>query len=226
MGFSPQRRRGTEYLDAPDVPSALRQRSHRDIALANVVFGGRRALRLALREAASSLPPNCIVLDVGAGIGAGSRWIQRCLAESGITATVVALDIDPALAKASALPALCASATRLPIRSGSVDLVVCSLLLHHFADDALSSALCELNRVAKTAVLVADLRRSWIAAGGLWLCSFLLGFHPVSRHDGVVSVLRGFTANELQQLVSATTGASAQVTRWLGFRITAYWAPR
>jgi hypothetical protein len=75
-------------------------------------------------------------------------------------------------------------------------------------------------------VVVSDLRRSWPAAGGLWVASFPLGFHPISRHDGVVSVLRGFTPAELARLVRDAVGASARVNRRFAFRVTTSWTPQ
>jgi hypothetical protein len=72
---------------------------------------------------------------------------------------------------------------------------------------------------------VSDLRRSWIAAVGLWLVSFPLGFHAVSRHDGVVSVLRGFTREELSDTVKDAIARKPVVHQRRGFRITASWTP-
>jgi ubiquinone/menaquinone biosynthesis C-methylase UbiE len=114
----------------------------------------------------------------------------------------------------------------LPFRDHSVDVVICSQLLHHFGDDDLAPMIRELDRVAKRRVIIADLRRSRIAAAGFWLASFPLGFHPVTRHDGVVSVFRGFTASELRDAVSIATGVVPTVRHHLGFRLTASWTPR
>jgi hypothetical protein len=75
-------------------------------------------------------------------------------------------------------------------------------------------------------VIVGDLRRSWLAAAGLWASSWVLGFHPVSRHDGVLSVLRGYTPDELRVLVTHATGIPPSITTGFGFRITAMWSPR
>ena len=72
---------------------------------------------------------------------------------------------------------------------------------------------------------MSDLRRSWVAAAGFWIATWPLGFHPISRHDGVVSVLRGFTADELRAAVRTATGRSAAVRHRLGFRLTASWTP-
>ena len=52
-----------------------------------------------------------------------------------------------------------------------------------------------------------------------------LRFHAVSRHDGMASVLRGFTADELVLSVKASTGHRSVVRRHLGYRLTATWAP-
>jgi hypothetical protein len=54
--------------------------------------------------------------------------------------------------------------------------------------------------------------------------SFPLGFHPVSRHDGMVSILRGFTAPELSGLVEDAVGITPAVQHRLGWRVTARWS--
>jgi hypothetical protein len=50
-------------------------------------------------------------------------------------------------------------------------------------------------------------------------------FHRVSRHDGVVSVMRGFTSGELADLVHEAVGTRPVVKRRLGWRVTASWSP-
>ncbi|MEO5567663.1 MAG: methyltransferase domain-containing protein, partial [Gemmatimonadaceae bacterium] len=122
--------------------------------------------------------------------------------------------------------AVCGNVRALPFRDGSVDVVVCSQLLHHFQAHELGPVVRELNRVARALVVISDLRRSWLAAAGFWLASYPLNFHPVTRHDGVVSVFRGFTAKELHDAVVDATGIAPRVERRLGFRLTASWTPR
>jgi hypothetical protein len=102
---------------------------------------------------------------------------------------------------------------------------MCSQLLHHFDWPDAASVLRELNRVAARSVIVSDLRRSWIAAAGFWIVANVLRFDRVTRHDGVVSVLRGFTAAELRDVVKAETGVTPAIRRRLGYRLTARWTP-
>ena len=83
-----------------------------------------------------------------------------------------------------------------------------------------------MNRVARRRVVISDLRRSWIAASGVWLASWPLGMHHITRHDGFASVLKGFVPHELGPLLERATGRRVDVTTRPAFRITASWTPQ
>ncbi|HET7457166.1 MAG TPA: methyltransferase domain-containing protein [Gemmatimonadaceae bacterium] len=230
---APRRRRGIEYLDAPDVDPALVTRSLRDVAIANRLFGGARAVLAELRPVFDALRARgrreATLLDVGTGIGDIPERARAAAAASGIALTTIGLDAAAELAEASRsrmTHSVCGSALALPLRDDAVDIVTCSQVLHHFTEPDARVLLGELHRVARVRVVVSDLRRSWAAAAGIWAASFPLGFHPVSRHDGVVSVMRGFTASELRAWVRETVGREPAVTRRPIARITASWEPR
>lgn len=224
----PRRRMGHEVLDEPGVAPALVMRSHRDIARANALFGGTRAVTTRVRAIAHTLPPAPLVVDVGAGSGDVLDAVCAVLRASGRRPRPVAIDTAVVLAPVVRLRGshfICGSIFALPLATASADLVIASQVVHHFTDTDVHSVLAELNRVARHAVLVSDLRRSWLAAAGLWATSFPLGFHPVSRHDGVVSVLRGFAPDELRSAIHQAVGATADVQTHLGWRVTAGWHP-
>ncbi|MFN8665957.1 MAG: methyltransferase domain-containing protein [Gemmatimonadaceae bacterium] len=226
--LTPRRHHGPEILDQRDVPLQLRARSHRDIAVANRLFGGTRALLATLAECAHALPRVASFLDIGTGTGEATAHARRFGEAHGIALHTIALDLDASLAHAARRHAdegVCASALELPLADRSIDVVACHQVAHHFEGAALATLLGEMHRVARCRVIVSDLRRSWIAACGLWLASFPLGFHPVSRHDGVVSVLRGFTVAELESVVYDSCGVRPEVRRRPGFRLTASWTP-
>lgn len=90
--LTPSRRRGFEYLDGPDVDPRVRARSHRDIALANRLFGGTRALDIVLRSVAGELPSPLRILDVGGGPGLMLSRAARLLGAEGREASGVTLD--------------------------------------------------------------------------------------------------------------------------------------
>jgi len=228
--LTPARRRGFEILDDPNVPTDVRRRSIGDVTRSNRLLGGLRAAVREVLEILDSLPDRGAVtmLDIGAGLADIPAAVRSAARDRGITLTTVGVDEAFSLLGAASdrldLP-VCADALALPFRDGSIDVVICSQVLHHFDDAGAVALIREMNRVARHAAIVADLRRSWIAAAGFWLVSFPLRFHRVTRHDGVVSVLRGFTAEDLTRLVRAATGNTPRVRRRLGFRLIARWAP-
>lgn len=227
--LTPARRRGVEIIDDPQLDASLITRSLRDVVRANTLFGGRRAVLRELRAVLGALGSEATLLDVGTGLGDIPRHARALAARRGVRLTTVGVELSAPLAAASRAStgiSVCADAFRLPLRDRSVDVVTCSQLLHHFPDAECARLLGELSRVARVRVIVSDLRRSWIAAAGFWLASWPLGFHPVTRHDGVLSVLRGFTTGELRAQVRDACGATPRVRRRLGWRVTATWAPR
>jgi SAM-dependent methyltransferase len=219
---------GVEILDAPDVDPALARRSLRDVMLANSLMGGTRAVMHELESIVPSLPPHASLLDVGTGMGDIPRRAREVAARRGIVLETIGLEAAEWLAaagKRATTAAVVGDGRALPFASHSVDVVICSQVLHHFFDHDAIALLRELDRVARVRVIVSDLLRSDLAIAGLWLFSFVLGFHPVSRHDGIMSIRRGFTPGELSRIVRAATGADPRIREYLGFRVAAAWAP-
>jgi len=222
------RRRGVEILDAPDVDPHLGRRSLRDVALANTLFGGSAAVVTEVIAMLPHLPRHVTLLDVGTGLGdipARARAVARA---AGVTLDTVGLEAAEWAAIAcrpQTAMAVVGSALALPFADASIDIVTCSQVLHHFFDGDARQLVSELDRVARRRVIISEIRRTRVAAAGIWAASFLLGFHPVSRHDGVVSVMRGFTPGELGDAVRSATGQDAVVRRRPGFRVTANWTP-
>jgi SAM-dependent methyltransferase len=226
--ITPPRRRGVEYLDAPNVDPRLVRRSLADVALANALFGGTRAVLLELEDVLPELSGTATLLDVGSGIGDIAARARDLAGRHRIDLALVTIDMAETLASASRARtgnAVRGDATSLPFADRSVDVVMCSQTLHHFDDAGAARVLRELDRVARVRVIVSDLRRSWFAAAGLWVASFPLGFHPISRHDGIVSIMRGYTREELRGLVQSSTGTTPNVKRHMGWRVTATWCP-
>lgn len=227
--LTPRRIRGTEYLDSPTTDPSVALRSLQDIRRSNRFFGGRAAVLAEVRAALKGSSGRALtLLDVGTGCG-DIPAAARDLAESmGATLRTIGLEWTTPLASAARAQcgdAVTGDARHLPFGDRSVDVVICSQVLHHFADAEATSLLRELHRVARLRVIVGEIRRSWVAAAGLWMVSWPLGFHPVSRHDGVVSVMRGYRCSELRDLVRGATGVVPTARNRPGFRVTASWNP-
>jgi SAM-dependent methyltransferase len=226
--LTPPRRRGAEILDSPDVDPAIVTRSLADVARANSLFGGVSSAIYEIEDALRDLQRDATLLDVGTGLGDIPCRAREIAKERGLKLTTIGLDAACELAVASrtrVTHTVCGDALRLPFADNSIDIVMCSQVLHHFSGGDALRLLREMNRVARAWVIVSDLRRSWLAAAGLWIVSFPLRFHAVSRHDGVVSVMRGFTPQELVDTVHEAVARRPRARRRRGFRVTTSWVP-
>jgi len=222
-------RDSVELLDDPAADGATVVAALRDVARSNRLFGGTRAAVRRLDGFMRAEPARAVrtLLDVGTGVGDIPAAAVRRARARGVALVPLGAERHPAAARTArerGLLALVADGGALPFADRSVDYVLCSQLLHHFAGEPALRLVRELDRVARRGVVVADLRRSAAAAAGFWLAALPLRFHPVTRRDGVISVFRGFTAAELVALCRAA-GVEAGVRRHAGFRLTAAWRP-
>ena len=222
------RRRRVEMLDEPGTDPQVIRQAMTDVMRANRLFGGAAAIAAEIRAVAPSLPRPATLLDVGTGMGDVALRAQRIAAEHDVQLRTIGLDIDETLAHAAAertSHVVRGNAVQLPFADKSIDVVICSQVLHHFFDEDLPRVLRELDRVARVRVIIGDLLPSRAAVALFWAAATVLGFHPVTRHDGLVSIGRGFTISDLQASVVGALGHGACVCRRPGWRVTATWTP-
>jgi SAM-dependent methyltransferase len=222
----PARRRGTELLDDPKTGDDDRERAMRDLARSNRLFQGTASVARALRDVWPMLPARATLLDVGTGMGDIPAAVATDARRRGVTLSTVGVDSVPhqaTLARPRVTHAVAGDALALPFADRSADVVTCSQVLHHFFDDEPRALIAELHRVSRDWIVVAELRRNRLAALGFRLASRVFGFHPITRADGVASIHRGFTAAELDRLVTEVTGVRPVVRQGIFWRLTATW---
>jgi 2-polyprenyl-3-methyl-5-hydroxy-6-metoxy-1,4-benzoquinol methylase len=223
-----------ELLDAPAHDPAELEASLDDVAAVNRWLGGRRAL---LHHLAALLPPGrpATLLDAGTGSGDLPRAIVAWARRRHTPVRIVATDLHPqilaiARRRTADFPEIVlgqADVRALPFPDRAFDLALLSLTLHHLDDDDAVRALRELGRVARRAVLVGELERSWPAyLGAKALAATLWRRNRLTRHDGPVSVLRAFTPAELLDLARRAGLANPDVARHPLFRLVLTARPR
>ncbi len=170
------------------------------------------------------------MLDVGTGSADLPLALVGYASALGRRVHVTAVDRDPATAaiaaerggpRARRSDRVRRRASRLPFRPRSFDVVAASLFLHHF-DARRGRCGCSARSaaLARRVVVVNDLRRHrvpWALHRGSWRA--LLGRGPMFVHDAPLSVLRGFTADELRRAARAAGAAVARVRRRWPFRL-------
>ena len=219
---------GVELLDDPRADPALVRRALADIARTNRLFGGTHAVTATLERHFRAAPRRAwTLLDVGTGQGDIPLAAARAARRHGIDLRLVGVERIPAAARVAreqGLAAVLADGGALPFAPKSVDVVIASQVLHHLPRDLAARWIGAFDSFARRAVVLADLQRSALAMAGWWLASFPLRLDPVTRHDGVVSLRRGYTKREFQELC-AQAGVRARVRYEPIARVVADWVP-
>ena len=220
---------GEELLDDPRADPTVVAESLRNIARANRWFGGAAAVRYGLDRLLRDVPAGATLslLDLGTGLGDLPEVAVRWGVRRGIRIIPLGLELNraaAALAKANGLATAVACAGMPPIREKSVDVVLLSQVAHHLAAESVVRLFRASDRLARRAVIVADLRRHALAVPSFRVGGRLLGFDRVTLADGVTSIRRGFNKDRLLHLMKEA-GVSGRVDQRPGFRLVATWRP-
>jgi SAM-dependent methyltransferase len=212
-----RRAQDSELLDEGVSPDEA-LRSLGDLRFVNRWLGNRQRLLRAVRADLEASPAPSL-LDVGCGSGDVPVWIAE---QVGRAVTVVGVDIKPLHLEAAppALRGVVADVHALPFPDGRFDVVTASLFLHHFDGPDVARVLRELYRVTRRALVVNDLRRARVPYAFGRVTFPMLFRSRVSVEDGLLSIRRGFTRDELRREFAAA-GIPARVEATWPYRLLA-----
>ena len=224
--FAARRLSGREATDDATANRGEVIATLRDIRRVNFILGGTRVV---VSEALNLTRHNSgplTLLDVGSGTGDIAQAVARALAGRGVSTRTIAVEqsfILGIIARPETDEVIAADALCLPVRDRSVDLVLCSQVLHHFDDHRARILIGELDRVSRVGVVIGELQRDAIASALFRAVAPALRLHPVTVHDGLLSIERGFRGPELRELVRSAVPRDVVVRRRFPFRLTASW---
>ncbi len=221
-----------EWLDQGRGTPADVQANLREMARINRWLGGLRALtRHLFPRLAAAAPGPLSVLDLGAGsadlglaIAAWARAHGRCVQVWALDRSARCLRVARQTAgqprAAGAIGLLQADAARLPLAPASVDFVISSLFLHHLEPAGVAALLRAAGRLARRGVVMSDLVRGRLPLAAFGVLSPVFARHPLTRHDGALSIRRAYTPLELRALAAEAGLAGAQVHAHFPWRMT------
>src|SRR5256886_10384678 len=187
---------GTELLDDPRADPVLVGRELRDIARLNALFGGTRAVVRELepfferrrRDMGNGKRETWTLLDIGTGSGDIALAASAAARRRGIDLKGIGLELNPTaarIASTAGVPTIVADGNALPVGSRSVDVIVASQVLHHLPRAVAVRWIGTFDRVARRAVVLADLRRSRVAMAAVWAASVGLEIGRASCRERV-----------------------------------------
>jgi 2-polyprenyl-3-methyl-5-hydroxy-6-metoxy-1,4-benzoquinol methylase len=216
-----------EELDDENTDPAIYQRCLTELAVINRVTFTHRPTLHWLAHATKTLPvgETFSVLDVGYGQGDLLRAIARWADRRGLNAQLSGIDLNPrsAIAARRATP----PGTTIDYQTCDVfsydpaeppDFIVSSQLTHHFSDQDVVKFLTWLETYSLYGWHIADLHRHVLAYHGFPILAGLIGWHPIVRSDGTISIARSFRRREWQAYLDKA-GVQAKMSWHMAFRL-------
>jgi SAM-dependent methyltransferase len=217
----------TEWLDQGRGSQADVAANLDEMWRLNRWLGGLSALTCHLYPRLSAAGP-ATVLDLGTGsaqlplaVAGWARARRRRVTMIGVDWAARNLRVARRHARGDgALQLMQADARCLPLAPHSADFVISSLFLHHFAPDALAELLRAAYAVTRRALIMSDLVRGVLPEMAFRLVQPALARHPLTRHDGRLSIRRAYTPAELRALAAAAGLPQARVYEHWPWRMT------
>ena len=177
------------------------------IAKINQLLGGNKLTLEGIKKLIKNIPHQNEICIIDLGCGNGD--MLRCLADYGLdnhyNFKLIGVDANAFTvnyAKKNSIQYadidyLSEDIFNFPFDDFKIDIVLCTLTLHHFKDEEIIRLMKTVVRHAQIGTIVNDLQRSKLAYKLFQILCFVFRLNKMSRQDGLISILRGFKKTDL-----------------------------
>lgn len=203
------------------------QASFDDLWRINRFVGGIPALTRHLYPYLIQETETMTVIDVAAGSGQISAHIALWAQQNGCRLRIYGLDIASRNLRiasdylsGSGQCFIQADALQMPLPEAGVDYLISSLFVHHLEPPQVVRFLKESFKCVRKAIIISDLERGRLPLIAFKLGQTIFARSYLTRHDGPVSIRRGYTKNELYMMAIEAELTDVSVHRHFPWRIT------
>jgi 2-polyprenyl-3-methyl-5-hydroxy-6-metoxy-1,4-benzoquinol methylase len=222
-----------ERLDDANTTAGVRLDALNGLRRANRLSSSVFHLWRELQDLAECQPGTRLrVLDVGTGGGDIIVRLSEKAAEAGVAMEFEGCDFNQETVDFAIENAVNAGRSNVrffehDVRFGDLptgyDVVMCSLMLHHFKRPDAEQVLQRMAKAARTAVLVHDLRRTRLNYWLCWIGTRLVSRSSIVHSDGVQSVQAAFTIEEVRGLADLAGLHGTKIRRLWPQRFLMVW---
>jgi len=223
-----QRSHRLEHIDTGNYTAEEYEDCISELQLVNRWMGDAHSLRATLlRDIEAQRLTSFSMLDVGAGSGELLRVAATWARQTNRALRAVGLELNERMAESiveeserfDEIVSVSGDALELPFADAQFDYVICSLFTHHLLDEQVVEVLREMRRVAKRRIFVIDLHRHPVAYFLYTTLGKIVLHNRLVRHDGALSILRGFKSDELLELAQRAGLRDVWVERHFPYRL-------
>lgn len=210
-----------ELLDNDNIPRDHLWTNLHELDIINRHLGGHRATLRALEKLTWDTSKTYTVLDIGCGGGDTLRAVARWASKRSLTFELTGVDLKNDCVQYATEH--CSRYPNISIRQNdyrdvvsghsNFDVVITSLFCHHLRDEEVVDLLTWCTRYARKATIVNDLHRHRLAYYSIRILTQLFSNSYLVKNDAPLSVLRGFTRNDLENILQRVP-SSAKMIFW------------
>jgi len=215
-----------EMMDGPLISKKLLIQNLRELDFLNRTLGGHKITLQGIKQLVRIKDKPYHIADLGCGSGDSLKRIARWARKSGYKVRLTGIDINEYAI--GFLNHHCRGYSEITgvqndyksflQTAENIDIIHCSLFCHHLTDTELVELIRLLKTRAQVGFIINDLRRTRLAWCAVKAFTSLLNGSELSRHDGPVSVLRGFTEDELKSFLNRAHILNYSISRKWAFR--------
>ncbi|SHL30880.1 methyltransferase domain-containing protein [Flavobacterium chilense] len=198
----------TEIMDDFSLQGEELQAALDQIAQINQLLGGNQLTLHGIKKILKKYPKDqtITIADIGCGNGDMLRMLAKFGQKNNLDFKLIGIDANDFTinyaktlsTQYSNIEYKCIDIFSETFKNISYDIVLCTLTLHHFSNDEILNIITIFNKNAKAGIIVNDLHRSKLAYRLFELICVIFNLKKMSREDGLVSILRGFKKDELE----------------------------
>ncbi len=226
MDFS-KRSYEPELLDGDDIPFRDIERNMQELDTINTRLGGHRITIKGFRDLIGNRS-HVSVCEIGCGGGDNLKALSRWAVKKNIRLSMTGIDIKAACIDFAAqhcesredVAWICSDYRKITL-DPKPDIIFSSLFCHHFSEEGVEDILSWMCTNSSTGFFINDLQRHPIAYHAISILTKVLSRSYLVRNDAPLSVLRGFSRKELEQIAKKASMRTPFI-----HRITNEWAFR
>ncbi|MBC7874543.1 MAG: methyltransferase domain-containing protein [Ferruginibacter sp.] len=208
-----------ELMDGDDISFADMAQTLKELNIVNTRLGGHAITIKGLKQLLKNKAP-VTVCEIGCGGGDNLHALYKYCSKKNIRINFIGIDMNPeciafARQQYPQLPCqwICSDYAVVKFGTQIPDIIFSSLFCHHFTNEQLVPMLRWLKQNTRQGFFINDLQRHWLA---YYLIKYITKFFSKSylvKNDACISVARGFTRNEWQQLFQQA-GHAQYTIKW------------